>query len=494
MWSPIRRSCSCKPPLDSVPVAPISRAIARPPITPAKVTILQSFLSRHLLVVAALVMTPLQAIASDRPLIAPDVSSFTLENGLQVVVIPDHRAPVVTHMIWYKAGSVEDPPGQSGIAHFLEHLMFKGTSNHPPGEFVERLNEIGGNGNAFTSYDYTAYFQTVSRDHLGFVMEYEADRMANLIIDDDAIATEREVIIEERRSRIDNEPGAQLSGAMSAALYQNSDYGIPIIGWRHEMERLDRAAAQDFYDRYYTPNNAVLVVAGDVSVAEVRRLAEETYGKVSRRADPPPRVRTREPTPLTARSVTLADPRVTLPIFRRSFLVPSYDSAEAGEAEALDMLSEILGGGTTSRLYRSLIVDKAIAASAASGYSGTAMNDTSFTVFAAPRGDVALDTLDQEITAVIDGLIETGVTEDELERAKRRRIAGAIYAQDSQSRLARVFGQALATDGSIAEVHSWPERIEAVTVEEVQAVARKYLDPNRSVAGYLITGPEKERM
>jgi len=239
--------------------------------------------------------------------IAPNVSSFTLDNGLEVVVIPDHRAPVVTHMVWYEAGSADDPPGRSGIAHFLEHLMFKGTTNHPAGEFSQRVAAIGGRQNASTSYDNTAYYQTVAREQLALVMAFEADRMANLVIDESAIATEREVIMEERRSRIDNEPGARLSEAVLAALYQNSHYGIPIIGWAHEMATLDRADAESFYDRYYTPNNAVLVVAGDVTPEEVRRLAEETYGQVSRKADPSPRVRPQEPRPLAARKITLAD-------------------------------------------------------------------------------------------------------------------------------------------------------------------------------------------
>lgn len=426
--------------------------------------------------------------------IAPKISSFTLDNGLEVVVIPDHRAPVVTHMVWYKAGSAEDPPGRSGIAHFLEHLMFKGTKNHPAGEFSRRVAAIGGRENAATSYDNTVYYQTVAREQLGLVMAFEADRMANLVIDDAAIATEREVIMEERRSRTDNEPGARLSEAVLAALYQNSHYGIPIIGWAHEMATLDRADAISFYDRYYTPNNAVLVVAGDVTSEEVRRLAEDSYGKVSRRADPSPRVRPREPVPLAARKITLADPQVTLPTFRRIYLVPSLTGAAPGEAAALEVLGEILGGGPTSRLYRRLVVDQAVAASAGGGYGGTALGaDASFGVYAAPRGTVSLQTLEGQVDAVIAELVEKGVMSDELERAKRRIIADTIYAQDSQSRLARVFGKTLTTGGTISDVQEWPRTIEGVTADQVLLVARKYLDIRRSVTGYLINGPEEGR-
>jgi zinc protease len=457
-----------------------------------KVSILQIFtLFRVLIVAAVMIVTP--AAAAPAVEIAPDVSSFTLDNGLEVVVIPDHRAPVVTHMIWYKAGSAEDPTGKSGVAHFLEHLMFKGTKNHPPDDFRNVIAEIGGNENAFTSYDYTAYFQTVAREHLGRMMEFEADRMANVVIDQTAIATERDVIIEERRSRVDNEPGAQLAEAATAALYQNSPYGRPIIGWAHEMANLDHLDAIAFYDRYYTPNNAVLVVAGDVTEAEVRRLAEDTYGRIVRRSDPPPRIRPSEPPPLAARIVTLSDPRVTLPALRRSYLAPSYSTANPGEAEALDVLGEILGGGTTSRLYRNLVVGQAVAASAGAGYSGNAIDDASFAIYAIPRGDISLEALAVAIDGVVADLIEDGITDDELVRAKRRIVANAVYAQDSQTTLARVFGQALTTGGDIASVRQWPASIEAVTAEAVVEAARKYLDIERSVTGYLTGAPGKER-
>lgn len=448
------------------------------------------YIIRAFFIAALLALAPVQTLAAPGMQIGPDVTSFSLDNGLVVVVIPDHRAPVVTHMIWYKAGSVEDPPGKSGIAHFLEHLLFKGTKTHPPGEFDARVAEIGGVDNAFTSHDVTAYHQTVARDHLGLMMEFEADRMANLVIDDAAIATEREVIIEERRSRTDSEPSAQLSEAVNAALYQNSRYGTPVIGWGHEMANLDRADARSFYDRYYTPNNAVLVVAGDVTEDEVRKLAEETYGKVARRAEPGPRLRQSEPPPLAARTVTLTDPRVTLPTIRRAYLAPSYGNAKPGEAEALDVLSEILGGGTTSRLYRSLVIDKAIAASAGAWYHGTRIDDGGFGLFAVPRGDTSLETLAGELDRMVAELIENGITEDELVRAKRNMIAGAVYAQDSQSTLARVYGQALSTGGTIESVRDWPGKIDAVSADDVLNAARTYLDIRRSVTGYLTGEPE----
>ena len=426
--------------------------------------------------------------------IAPDASSFTLDNGLTVVVIPDHRAPVVTHMVWYKAGAIDEVPGKSGLAHFLEHLMFKGTKDHPAGAFSAKVNEIGGNENAFTTDDYTAYHQNVAKEHLSLMMEYEADRMQNLVLDDAAVLPERDVILEERRSRVDNDPGSQLGEAVAAALFQNSHYGIPTIGWAHEMAGLTREDAIAWYDRYYTPNNAVVVVAGDVTEEEVRKLAEATYGKVPRRAEPPPRVRIAEPPPLAARTVTLADPRVTQPQLQRSYLVPSYVSGEKGEGEALDVLAEILGGGTTSRLYRQLVVDKGVATSAGAYYRGNAFADTRFIVYGVPRGDgVALEGLAADIDKVVADLVANGVTDDELARAKRRLVANAIYAQDSHAALARVFGEALVLGETMDDVRAWPAAIEAVTADEVVAAAKTYLDIRRSVTGYLVGAPAETR-
>lgn len=422
---------------------------------------------------------------------ADQVETFTLDNGLQVVVIPDHRAPIVTHMVWYKAGAADDPPGDSGIAHFLEHLMFKGTKDHPEGEFSAVINSVGGNENAFTTDDTTVYHQNVAKQHLGLMMTFEADRMANLVIDDSAVIPERGVILEERRSRIDNEPSAQLGEAIGSTLFQNSGYGTPTIGWAHEMAELDREDALAFYDRYYTPNNAILIVAGDVTVEEVRSLAEQTYGQVARRADPPDRLRPGEPEPLAPRTVTLADPRVTQPVISRTFLAPSYTTGEPGEAVALDLLADILGSGSASRLYRELVAEKGVATSAGAYYRSNVLGDTQFALFGVPRGDVSLDALMVDIEAVVDDLIVNGVTEEELDRAKRRVRAAAVYAQDSHASLARVFGTALVTGQSVEDVQTWPAEVEAVTADQIVDAARKVLDVRRSVTGYLVGAPEE---
>jgi zinc protease len=309
------------------------------------------FSIRAVLVIAVLTVLALPA----RDARAAQVTQFALANGMTVVVIPDRRTPVVTHMIWYRVGAADEPAGKSGIAHFLEHLMFKGTAKNPAGRFSQRLAAIGGQENAFTSNDYTGYFQRTAREHLGELMDFEADRMTGLVLSDEIIKSERDVILEERNQRIENEPGARLSEQVSAAQYLNHPYHKPIIGWRHEMETLNREDALTFYRRFYAPQNAVLVVAGDVTPDEVRTLAEKTYGQIHRIGVAEARQRPQEPPQIAERRVIFADPRVTQPSFQRSYLVPSHATAKGGEDHALDLMAHILGGGSNSRLYRALV-------------------------------------------------------------------------------------------------------------------------------------------
>ncbi|MEQ8296802.1 MAG: pitrilysin family protein [Nitratireductor sp.] len=414
------------------------------------------------------------------------VSRFVLDNGLEIVVIPDHRAPIVTHMLWYKVGSADEAPGKSGIAHFFEHLMFKGTTNHAPGEFSRRVAEIGGQENAFTSYDYTAYFQQVTPEALQTMMAYEADRMRNLVLTEAVIAPERDVILEERGSRVENEPGGLLGEEVNATLYQNHPYGVPVIGWMHEIEALNRTDAIAFYERYYAPNNAVLVVAGDVSAERVRTLAEQTYGKVARGPVLPARLRPREPEQNTRRTVTLNDARVSQPSFRKAWVVPSYATGASGEAEALDLLSEILGGGVRSRAYETLVVEQAIASSVGAYYQSDALDDTSFEIYGRPRGGATIAEVEKALDAEIARIAEEGVSEDELAAAKKRYVRSLIFARDSQRGMAHIYGATLTTGGTIEDIAKWPERIEAVTAQQLQAVAQRYLVPDRSVAGYLL--------
>jgi zinc protease len=428
-------------------------------------------------------------VTSDPP------ASFTLGNGLQVVVIPDHRTPVVTQMIWYKVGSADETPGKSGLAHFLEHLMFKGTSKHPAGEFSQTVLRIGGNENAFTSTDYTGYFQRVPREQLGKMMEFEADRMTGLILKDENVLPERDVVLEEYNMRVANNPEARLIEQVMAALYLNHPYGRPVIGWHQEIEKLDREDALAFYRRFYAPNNAIVVIAGDVDASEVRPMAEQTFGQVAPQpAIPARRVRPQEPEPVAPRTVTLADPQVEQPSLRRYYLVPSAATAAAGESPALDVLAQLMGGGSNSYLYRALVVDKPLAVSASAGYQGTSLDATQFMVSASPKPGVDFAQIEQVIDRVIAEVGQNPVRAEDLERVKTQLIAEAIYAQDNQAALARWYGGALTTGLSIEDIRSWPDRIRAVTAEQVREAAQKWLNKKRSVTGYLIkdTTPKRE--
>jgi zinc protease len=425
-----------------------------------------------------------------------EASHFTLGNGLEVVVIPDHRTPVVTHMVWYKVGSADETAGKSGLAHFLEHLMFKGTNKNPLGRYSQTVATIGGQENAFTTDDYTAYYQRVPRERLKTLMEFESDRMTGLVLTDEVVKPELQVVLEEQNMRVANNPGARLGEAMEAALYLNHPYGRPVIGWRHEIEKLDREGALAFYRRFYTPNNAVLVVAGDVTAEEVKTLAEATYGKVERVAQIAARERPKEPVQEAARTVTLADPRVTQSSLRRIYLAPSSTTAEPGESEALDVLSSILGSGSNSRLYQALVIDKDIALNVGAGYDGTALDYSPFQVSVTPKPGTTLPQIEAAMDAVLAEVIDKGVTAEELARSKNGLIASAAYAQDNQTTLARWFGAALTTGLTVEQVLSWPERIGRVTPDSVRAAARRYLDKRRSVTGYLIkdtSRPEGKR-
>jgi zinc protease len=401
-------------------------------------------------------------------------------------------------MIWYKVGSADETPGKSGLAHFLEHLMFKGTSKHPEGEFSQTVLRIGGNENAFTSTDYTGYFQRVPRDQLATMMEFEADRMTGLILKDENVLPERDVVLEEYNMRVANNPEARLTEQIMAALYLNHPYGRPVIGWHQEIEKLDREDALAFYKRFYAPNNATLVIAGDVDAKDVRPMAERTFGQVPPQPSiPARRLRPQEPTPVAARTVTLADPRVEQPNMKRCYLVPSATTAAAGESPALDVLAQLMGNGSNSYLYRALVIDKPLAVTAGAGYQGTALDATQFTITVAPRPGVEFAQVEQVVDRVVADLGQNTVPAEDLERVKTQLIAEAIYAQDNQATLARWYGAALTTGLSVEDIRSWPDRIRAVTAEQVRAAAQKWLDKNRSVTGYLIKDttakPEEKR-
>jgi len=416
----------------------------------------------------------------------PRASTFTLSNGMDVVVIPDHRAPVVTHMVWYKVGAADEPKGTSGIAHFLEHLMFKSTDRIAVGEFSKIVSRLGGQDNAFTGQDVTSYHQRIAKDQLGTVMEMEADRMENLRLTKEEVVTERQVILEERRSRIDNNPTALLDEQMNAALYLSHPYGVPVIGWEHEMAKLSREDALHFYKRYYAPNNAILVVAGDVTAEEVKRLAEKTYGKIPANPEVDGRERPQEPPHIAARRIVLKDPRAGNPSFHRYYIGPSYTTAKPGEAEALDLLMKIVADGATSRIYRKLVVEDKIAATSGGDFSGWSLDSGAVSIYAVANPGVGLDKIETAVDGVLEDIRANGVTEIELERAKKTFLADYIYESDNQASLARRYGWSVAVGRTLADVEEWPHAIAKVTPEDVKKAADAFLDKRHSVTGWLL--------
>ncbi len=438
-----------------------------------------------LIMMLALAEHPAHALTGQR------ATEFKLANGMQVVVVPDHRAPVVTHMVWYRVGAADEAPGVSGIAHFLEHLMFKSTKQIASGEFSKIVSRLGGQDNAFTSQDATAYFQRIAKDRLPQVMKMEADRMVNLQLNEREVLTERDVILEERRSRVENNPQAVLDEQMNAVLYYSHPYGIPVIGWEHEIARLSREDALSFYKLHYAPNNAILVVSGDVTPDEVKRLAEESYGRVASNPAIVERRRPMDPEQRASRRVELKDLRAGKPSIQRYYVTPSYKIAEPGEAEALDLLLKVVGSGATSRLYQKLVAGDQIASSAGGWYAGSSMDFGKIALYAIPNDGVSLDTTEKAIDAVLADVIKNGVTEAELDRAKKSYLAEHVYESDNQATLARRYGWGLVVGRTLEEIDAWPERISAVTTEQVQKVAARYLDARRSVTGTLLPVPNE---
>ena len=428
------------------------------------------------------------------PATAEPVTTFTLENGLDVVVIEDHRAPVVVQMIWYQVGAADEPRGHSGIAHFLEHLMFKGTEKVGPNEFSAILEAQGGDDNAFTSWDYTAYFQHIAADRLEMVMELEADRMRNLRLTEDDVVTEREVILEERAQRTDSDPGSLLSEQMRAAQFMNHPYGIPVIGWRHEMEALSREDALSYYKRFYAPNNATLVIAGDVTPDAVKALAEKYYGPLEPSDGIVPRERPQEPPQLAERRITMADERVSEPYLFRTYLAPERDPGDQKEAAALTILAHLLGGdGQTSVLARALQFDRQVAVYSSAFYDGTGIDDATFGLVVVPAPDVMLETIEADMDAVIADFLKTGPDPAALERIRMQVRAADIYDRDDIFALANRYGEGLTVGLSIEDIEGWDEALASVTEADVMAVAEKVFDRRNAVTGWLVQpGTEEE--
>ena len=420
------------------------------------------------------------------------VTSFTLDNGLQVIVVEDHRAPVLQHMIWYRTGSADEPRGASGVAHFLEHLLFKATDTLEAGELSATVAANGGRDNAFTSYDYTAYFQRVAADRLDLMMRMEADRMVNIRLTEQNITTERDVILEERNTRVENSPRALFSEQKSAIQFFNHRYGVPVIGWRHEMEALDLDDALSFYRTYYAPNNATLVVSGDVTPEEVKALAQKHYGVIPANPNLPERVRTLEPPQTAARRMRYKDPRVAQEYVNRSYLAPERNSGDQEKAAALYLLAEILGGGTTSYLTEQLQFETQVAVYTGAFYSGLSLDQTTFSVIAVPAEGVSLEQVEAAMDKGLADFIDGGVDPEQLARIKMQLRASQIYARDNVDGIANRYGRALSSGLTIKDVQDWPDILQAVTGEQIIAAARDVLRPETSVTGWLMRDAEPD--
>ena len=430
----------------------------------------------------ALALPTSAALARDNE----DVTHFTLNNGMEVVVVEDHRAPSVQQMVWYRAGSADEPKGSSGVAHFLEHLLFKATDKMEAGEFSATVAKNGGRDNAFTSYDYTAYFQRVAADRLELMMQMESDRMKNIRLTPENIATERDVIIEERNQRTENDPSALFREQLNAAQYLNHRYGTPVIGWMHEMRELDLQDALDFYKLYYSPNNAILVVSGDVEPDNVRQLAEQNYGEIPANPELPERLRTQEPPQTAERRLTFRDDRVAQEYVSRSYLAQERDPGDQKTAAALTILAELLGGGTTSYFAEKLQFDTSIATYSAAFYSGQSLDDTTFNIVVVPQPGVSLQDAEDAMDAAVAGFMKDGVDAEQLERIKQQVRAEQIYARDNADSVANRYGSALAIGLSVQDVQDWPDVLEAVTADDIMQAATDVFNREASVTGWLM--------
>lgn len=436
---------------------------------------------------AAWTAVQLVLLSTPAPAGGPQTFQFALQNGMQVVVIPDHRAPVVTQMLWFKVGGMDDPPGLSGLAHFFEHMMFRGTKAAPGDEFSRTVARNGGRDNAFTTHDYTAFYEQIAKDRLPMVMALEADRMANLDLSDRNVSTERNVVLEERRMRVDGDPQALFAEQIEAALHLSHPYGRPVIGWPEEVRHIGRLEAQDFYKHHYAPNNAIMVVAGDISVDEVRKDAQEAFGKVPAR-ELVPRAAYAEPPRLGETRLAISRPDVEVPLFMRVYRVPSYAEAAPGQAEALETLAQLLGGDSTSTLYRKLVVERHLATSAGASFDGYARDSGEFEVYAYPRPGVSLAALEGAIDGILAGAARTPPNARDLSRAKTQLVASATYRRDSQFAMASAYGQALVIGLTAYDVRAWPDRIQAVTAEQVRKAAKESLIKREAVSATLTPG------
>jgi zinc protease len=458
-------------------------------------------MKKNALIFLSLILVSGQGFAKTAPPPSPSVSpttpekvynaqAFTLPNGLEVILIENHGSPVVTHMLWYKVGAADEPQGDgvSGEAHFLEHLMFKGTKAVGPGKFSRLIRSMGGNDNAFTSWDYTSFHQSVAKERLPIVMAMEADRMINLDPPQKEIEPEHQVIMEERRQRTDNDPKALFSEQIRSVLYNATPYGIPIIGWKEEMPKITWDLSRNYYKKWYAPNNAILIVSGDVTLPEMKTLAEKYYGFLPRK-DIPQHIRPDVPAPAAPMFLEFHDKAVQQAVYMKAAIAPSFVQ-DKKDAYALEVLQNVISGGASTKLYQSLVVKQKVAVDIDMNYDEGNRGQGSIWIYATPAEGVSLKKLEAAINNEFRGMIKNGIGSDEIAKAKNRMIDSSIYARDSVTGPAMDVGQALAAGATLDDVEYWPARINETTPEEVGRVLKKYLDPDhpdrQPVTGYMV--------
>jgi zinc protease len=411
------------------------------------------------------------------------VLATTLDNGLRVLLLEDRRSPILTVQVWYRVGSRNERAGATGIAHFLEHLMFKGTHRYGPREYARLIEQNGGQDNAFTSQDLTSYFVNIAADKLDLVLELEADRMRNLLLDPKEIDAEREVVIEERRTRTEDDPEGFLGEEVGSLAFKVHPYGAPIIGWMEDLKRITAAEIRAFYDVYYVPNNAMLVAVGDFDAPAVLEKVKQRFGGIARGAAPPPVLIT-EPVQNGERRVVVQK-QARLPIVYLAWHVPSQKSADA---PALEMLSTILSGGRASRLYRSLVYDRHLALEAGGDYSYFSLDPNLFWFWATAMPGQTPETLEKALLEEMEKFRNEPVTAEELARARNQIEAQFVFQQDSVYRRASLLAR-FETIGGYRLLDSYVDLIRSVTAADVQRVARTYFPPDRKNVGVLLPKP-----
>lgn len=409
---------------------------------------------------------------------------FTLANGMRCIVIENNAVSAVFHSLWIKVGGSDEKPGKSGKAHFLEHMMFRGTENHGPGEFDAILHRIGGKNNAFTTQDTTVYHETVPKEHLETAMRLGADRLTGLKITDDVFLPEKQVILEERNMRVDNEPVGALYEQLFAELFIQHPYRIPVIGWKEEIKDLSREDLMAFYKQYYQPNNTLLIVSGGVTVEQVKMLAEKYYGPL-KAADIKRQPRLKEPPAIVSKRIALEHSQVRQPRFMRIYRMSQAAEQRAIKVTSAEIMAEILGGGQTSLLYDNLVVKEKLAIALDVNFTSMYRDYATFIISAIPAPGVDLPKLEAGIDRLLAGFLEKGVEEKLLIHVKKKLEAESIYARDSVNKGAEVIGHCLASGGEIDEVENWTAHLESVTKESLLSVAKEILGQTNLVTGYL---------